>query len=99
MSVNSHSRLHGMFLVLYRVTNHMGGASLSETGTYVYIYISSSEEKCNEEEKAQAPFSPLLVADLATCPYGWPQCPGPPILVCLDHSPNSLRPPNLCTRI
>ena len=31
-----------MFLVLYRVTNHMAGApppSLSETATYIYIYI------------------------------------------------------------
>ena len=34
------TRPHGMFLVLYRVTNHMAGAppSLSETGTYM-IYI------------------------------------------------------------
>ena len=34
------TRPHGMFLVLYRVTNHMAGAppSLSETGTYIYIH-------------------------------------------------------------
>ena len=32
------TRRHGMFLVLYRVTNHMAGAppSLSETGTYIW---------------------------------------------------------------
>ena len=31
------ARPHGMFLVLYRVTNHMAGPppSLSETGTYI----------------------------------------------------------------
>ena len=31
------TRPHGMFLLLYRVTNHMAGAppSLSETGTYM----------------------------------------------------------------
>ena len=33
------TRPHGIFLVLYRVTNHMAGAppSLSETGTYIHI--------------------------------------------------------------
>ena len=35
------TRPHGMFLVLYRVTNHMAGGppSLSETGTYIRIYV------------------------------------------------------------
>ena len=36
------TRPHGMFLVLYRVTNHMAGApppSLSETGTYIHMHI------------------------------------------------------------
>ena len=36
------TRPHGMFLVLYRVTNHMAGGpppSLSETGTYMIYDI------------------------------------------------------------
>ena len=35
------TRPHGMFLVLYRVTNHMAGPppSLSETGTYILYGI------------------------------------------------------------
>ena len=37
------TRPHGMFLVLYRVTNHMAGPppSLSETGTYIAIIVSN----------------------------------------------------------
>ena len=38
------TRPHGMFLVLYRVTNHMAGPPpLTERNWYIYVYIWSRQ--------------------------------------------------------